>query len=178
MSHLTVTLLVSLCLAGHLQAVVQTQARQEHAMVPDHHEGVNRRGDQVMGFSHEKTTHHFRLYPDGGAIEVESNDPRDTASRDQIRVHLAHIARMFAAGDFNAPMLIHDRVPPAVPTLKKLKSSVSYKFQETDQGGRVRIITHNAQALRAVHDFLHFQITDHQTGDSLRVSPPVEGQVQ
>ena len=24
----------------------------------DHHAGVNQRGDQVMGFSHEKTTHH------------------------------------------------------------------------------------------------------------------------
>ncbi|MEP7274499.1 MAG: hypothetical protein ABI882_23615 [Acidobacteriota bacterium] len=69
------------------------------------HSGVNQRGDQVMGFSHEKTTHHFRLKTDGGSIEVEANDPRDTASRDQIRTHLQHIASKFSAGDFNAPML-------------------------------------------------------------------------
>ena len=32
-------------------------------------EGVVARGDEIMGFSHEKTTHHFRLYADGGSIE-------------------------------------------------------------------------------------------------------------
>ena len=52
-----------------------------------HHAAVDQRGDQVMGFSHEKTTHHFRLYSDGGAIEVVTKDPKDTASRDQIRTH-------------------------------------------------------------------------------------------
>jgi hypothetical protein len=135
----------------------------------DHHAAVNQRGDHVMGFSHEKTTHHFRLYADGGVIEVGVNDPKDAASRDQIRMHLGHIAQMFAAGDFNAPMLIHDQTPPGVPALQKLKADVSYKFEKTDQGGRVRITTKNPEALKAVHDFLRFQISDHQTGDSLTV---------
>ena len=49
-----------------------------------HPDGVARRGDRVMGFSHDKTTHHFRLFSGGGAIEVTANDPKDTASRDQI----------------------------------------------------------------------------------------------
>ena len=31
---------------------------------------AGKRGDHVMGFSDEKTTHHLRLYRDGGAIEV------------------------------------------------------------------------------------------------------------
>ena len=51
-----------------------------------------------MGFSHEQTTHHFRLYADWSAIEMTANDPKDTESSDQIRMHLAHIAGMFAAG--------------------------------------------------------------------------------
>jgi hypothetical protein len=130
-----------------------------------HHDAVDKRGDHVMGFSHEKTTHHFRLYKDGGAIEVTANDPNDTESRDQIRMHLGHIARMFASGDFNAPMLIHDRVPPGVPVLERLKSEVRYEFQKTDRGGAIRITTSNAEALNAVHDFLRFQIDDHRTGD-------------
>ncbi|MBZ5620138.1 MAG: hypothetical protein LAQ69_15645 [Acidobacteriia bacterium] len=131
-----------------------------------HHPDVDQRGDKVMGFSHEKTTHHFRLYADGGAIEVEAKDPKDTESRDQIRTHLAHIARMFADGNFNAPMLVHDRTPPGVPTLQRLKSEITYRFENTDQGGRVRITTKNADALKALHEFLRFQISDHQTGDS------------
>lgn len=53
-----------------------------------HHDQVDRRGDQAMGVSHAKTTHHFRLKMDGGIIEVSANDSDDHASRDQIRRHL------------------------------------------------------------------------------------------
>jgi hypothetical protein len=130
-----------------------------------HHDAVDKRGDQVMGFSHEKTTHHFRLYKDGGAIEVTANDPKDTGSRDQIQMHLGHIAKMFAAGDFNAPMLIHDRVPPGVPVMQRLNAEIKYEFRKTERGGTVRITTSNREATAAVHEFLRFQIDDHRTGD-------------
>jgi hypothetical protein len=135
-----------------------------------HHDGVNSRGDHVMGFSHEKTTHHFILYSDGGAIEVTANDATDSESRDQIQMHLGHIAKMFAAGDFNAPMLVHDKVPPGVPVLERLKADVSYRYEKLDKGGRVRIVTANPEALSAVHEFLRFQISDHQTGDSGKIA--------
>jgi hypothetical protein len=39
-----------------------------------------------------------------------------------------------------------------------------------DDGGRIRIATESREALAAVHDFLRFQIKDHQTGDPLTVS--------
>ena len=131
----------------------------------DHHTAVDKRGDHVMGFSHEKTTHHFRMYADGGAIEVTANDSKDTGSRDQIRMHRSHIAVMFAAGNFHAPMLVHDQTPPGVPALQRLKAEVSYRFAEIPDGGRVRIATKNKEALTAVHEFLKFQISDHNTGD-------------
>src|SRR6184192_2755615 len=92
-----------------------------------HHEGVVQRGDEVMGFSHEKTTHHFRLYADGGAIEVEANDAQDTASRDEIGSHLEHIVAMFAAGNFSAPMLIHAQNPPGTEEMRKLRESIQYE---------------------------------------------------
>ena len=134
-----------------------------------HHEGVDKRGDHVMGFSHEKTTHHFRLYRDGGAIEVTANDAKDAESRDQIRMHLSHIAKMFAGGDFNAPMLIHDRVPPGVPVMQRLKAEIRYEYRDVERGGTVRITSANAEAVAAVHDFLKFQIEDHRTGDPVEV---------
>jgi hypothetical protein len=136
----------------------------------DHQTGVNSRGEHVMGFSHDKTTHHFRLFADGGVIEVTANDLKDTESRDQIRMHLSHIARMFVEGNFQAPMLIHDRVPPGVPTLQRLKAQVSYSYEDIDGGGKVRIMSKNEEALSAVHDFLKFQIEDHQTGDSKEIT--------
>ena len=61
---------------------------------------VNRRGGHVMGFSHDATTHHFRLYQNGGDIEVDANSAADQRTIEQIRMHLGHIARMFADGDF------------------------------------------------------------------------------
>lgn len=131
---------------------------------------VNEQGDKTMGFSHEKTTHHFLLYADGGAIEVTANSPNDTESRDQIRKHLGHIAKMFAEGNFDAPMLTHGKVPPGVPVLQKLKSEISYDFSELENGGRVRIKTSNQEALTALYEFLRFQIADHRTRDTTEIT--------
>jgi hypothetical protein len=135
----------------------------------DHQKGVNRRGDHEMGFSHEKTTHHFRLYEDGGAIEVAANDAADTASRDLIRLHLMHIVGLFSEGDFSKPAAIHDRTVPGTQTMARLKAEIAYTFETAERGGRIRITTKNAEALAAIHQFLRFQIEDHRTGDSLEI---------
>ena len=76
---------------------------------------------------------------------------------------------MFAAGDFDAPMFIHDQTPPGVPVMRRLKAEIKYEFERTEQGARVRIKTSNQEALAAVHDFLRFQIEGHQTGDPLEI---------
>jgi len=135
-----------------------------------HHQGVVERGDQVMGFSHEKTAHHFRLYADGGAIEAEANDAQDTASRDAIRAHLGHIATMFGAGEFSAPMLIHEQNPPGTEEMKRLRDAIQYNLENTERGARLRISTKNAEALQGVRKFLRFQIADHQTGDTPEIT--------
>jgi hypothetical protein len=134
-----------------------------------HHTGVNERGDHAMGFSHTKTTHHFRLTRDGGVIDVSANDAKDAASLDQIRMHLAHIAVLFKQGDFSKPMFTHGNVPPGVPVMTKLKAGIEYAYAETESGGNVRITTRDAEALKAIHEFLRFQIKDHETGDPLEV---------
>ena len=144
---------------------------QHQAAHEDHeHQGVVERGDQVMGFSHEKTAHHFRLYPDGGAIEAESNEAKDTESRDAIRAHFGHIATMFAAGDFSAPMLIHTQNPPGTEEMKRLRGAIQYNLENTARGASIRITTKDPEAVQAVHKFLRFQIAEHQTGDSTAVT--------
>lgn len=155
------------CSTGRGSTVAQT-AQQSNANSM-HSEGMQKRGDQAMGFSHMKATHHFRLLKDGGAIEAEANDAQDTDTRDQIRMHFAHIAEMFSEGNFNAPMFIHDQTPPGVAVMQRLKAEIKYEFEKTERGGRVRITTSNAEALAAIQDFLRFQIKEHETGDSLEV---------
>jgi hypothetical protein len=136
-----------------------------------HLDEVNARGAKAMGFSQTATTHHFLVSHDGGIIQVETNEPNDTASREQIRQHLKHIAGSFSTGDFNIPMLVHNQMPPGVTTMERLKGKIAFVYEETERGGRVRISTTDKDALTAAHDFLRFQIKDHQTGDPLEVSP-------
>jgi hypothetical protein len=81
-------------------------------------------------------------------------------------MHLGHIATMFSAGNFNAPMLIHDTNPPGVATMTRFKEDVRYLYSSFDRGARIRIFTGNSATTDAVHAFLLFQIIDHQTGDS------------
>jgi len=146
-------------------SAASAQEKNDQTKPGEHHCEVMKRGDQAMGFSHEKTTHHFLLADDGGSIEIQANDAKDIASQDEIREHLGHIVKMFAAGDFEIPMFIHATTPPGVPVMKKLRGQIQYTYEKMDRGARVRITTKNSEALDAIHDFLRFQITDHQTGD-------------
>ncbi|HYS55211.1 MAG TPA: hypothetical protein VER58_15750 [Thermoanaerobaculia bacterium] len=129
---------------------------------PDH-------ADHAMGFSQATSKHTFRLYSDGGAIEVRGDD---AATVKAIRAHLQMIAREFAAGDFAHPEAVHDQKPDGAATMKKLRRDINYEYAEIDSGGRVRITTKNRRALDAIHQFLRFQIREHKTGDTDHISDP------
>lgn len=130
---------------------------------------VDHRGDRVMGFSHEKTKHTFRLLRDGGAIEVRANDVSDAESVALIRSHMQEIAKEFAAGTFTKPQEIHARMPDGVDVIRELGAEVAFRYEELDRGARVRVKTENARGREAVHAFLRFQIEDHRTGDAVVV---------
>ena len=167
----TLVLISALCLAAGAKAqmTMESPMHDQHQKAGDHAAEVDNRGDHAMGFSHETTTHHFTLLPDGGTIEVSIKAEQDDATRDQIRMHLTHIAAMFSENQFDIPMFIHDRIPPGVSVMKEKHAAITYTFQSTDGGGQVRIVTHDPEALKAIHEFLAFQIQDHRTGDSPEV---------
>ena len=151
--------LLSSCLVyGQHDTQAQDHQAQDHNMVDEH-------GDKVMGFSHEKTTHHFVLTQDGGLIEVRANDLKDATSLDQICDHFQHIVHLFAEGNFNAPMLVHSQDVPGTATMTRLKTDLHWELQEIPRGARITITADNKEAADAVHDFLRFQIAGHQTGD-------------
>jgi hypothetical protein len=162
--------LAALSLALTTGFMAQQQQKPEGQMSQHKMDEMNRRGDQAMGFDHLKTTHHFILKNDGGAIRVEANDAGDVQTRDQIRMHLSHIAMMFRDGNFETPMLVHGESPAGVETMSRLKADIKYQYEEIDRGASVRISTTNAEALKAIHDFLRYQIKEHKTGDPLVVT--------
>jgi hypothetical protein len=133
---------------------------------PQDQGAMNHRGAHVMGFDQDKTAHHFLLFEDGGAIDIAVKDPADAKNRDAIRTHLPHIAMMFGQGNFEAPMLVHDtKAVPGITTLGARKHTIAYEYVETPAGGRVDITTKDPATLKALHEFLRYQIKEHQTGD-------------
>jgi hypothetical protein len=166
------SLLVFTILAMVLGSLLVVGAQQPQSTDPqkskhDAMESMNERGDKVMGFDHKLTTHHFLLKPNGGVIQIEANDRANTASRDQIRGHMRHIAKMFGEGNFSAPMLIHEQNPPGAEVMKELKGRIQYEFAENAGGALIRISTSDPAALKAIHEFLRYQIKEHMTGDPL-----------
>ena len=133
-----------------------------------HAKDVDRRGDEVMGFSHEATKHLFKIYDDGGAIEVRALRADDEASVRAIRTHLQSITKSFAMGDFANPAAIHGPAPAGTDVMAAKKDSIVYRYSDLENGGRVRITTTDASALDAVHRFLRFQIEEHRTGDAMK----------
>ena len=87
----TILLLVLLAILPGMASAQQNPSPDQDKRSED----VVKRGEHVMGFSHEATTHHFRLFKDGGEIAVTAKDPNDKASIEQIRSHLGHITKMF-----------------------------------------------------------------------------------
>ena len=165
-----IAFLLSCALQAAAQDLQSCPKHEDHMKAAAQHQAdVEKHGDTAMGFPHDKTTHHFRLSSDGGAIEVTANDTKDSQNIKAIQAHLTHIATLFSNGDFAVPMFVHDQVPPGVPVMKEKRSAISYTFEELPAGGRVRIKTKNPDALKAIHDFLRFQIEDHHTGDATDV---------
>src|ERR1022692_628731 len=84
---------VAFLLFSGLQLVAQDMQscpmHKEHMKEAAQHQAdVEKHGDEAMGFPHDKTTHHFRLYSDGGDIEVIANDSEDSKNVQAIRSHL------------------------------------------------------------------------------------------
>ena len=155
-------------LAQH-PAMPPGMTHEEHLAQMQKDAELRKRGAAAMGFDQDKTTHHFRLFDTGGAIEVVANDPADLDVVGQVRAHLKEISSAFAAGDFGKPLATHNEMPPGVPTMQERKDALTFQYEEMVAGGRVRITASDATAKDAVHEFLRYQIREHATGDPLTV---------
>ncbi len=130
---------------------------------------LKQHGQMAMGFDQDKATHHFTLTADGGAIAVVANDPTDETTLGEVRAHLQEIAQAFAQGDFEKPLMTHGEIPPGVAIMQRLEAEITYTYTATERGGVVRMATSNADARDAIHDFLRYQIKEHETGDPVTV---------
>jgi hypothetical protein len=165
MSVLISALTAALLLLSQHPSMPAGMSHEEHLKQMQKEEELKTRGGQAMGFDQDATTHHFKLAPSGGSIEVTVKDAKDEAVIAAVRTHLRSIAADFALGAFDKPFQTHGEVPPGVPEMQKSRQRIAFRYEDVPQGGAVRIDTRDARALDAVHAFLRYQIAEHRTGD-------------
>ncbi len=154
----------------HMKAAADAAtATSEQSVAPigdaKHGAEVDGRHDAMVA-SHETTRHSFRLFADGGAIELRATDPADSATVDGVRAHLHEITAQFVKNDFSTPAFVHGRTPAGVAGMQRLHDAITFRYQSVDAGGRVRITTSNPKALAAIHEFLKFQVIEHRTDNT------------
>lgn len=118
------------------------------------------RGQMAMGVDQTASHHVFDDLPDGGRIELQADAPDSTAIG-AIRAHLSTIASAFQAGNFSTPDFVHADKVPGTETMAARRSFITYAFATLPRGGEVRITTHDAEALHAIHEFLAYQRQEH-----------------
>jgi hypothetical protein len=158
-----------LLLASQHPTMPKGMSHEEHLKQMEKDEALEKRGAEAMGFDQHATTHHFKLAPSGGSIEVTVNNEKDEDSLVAIRSHLRSIAADFARGVFDKPFQTHAEVPPGVPEMRQSRQKITYRYEDLARGGAVRIETKDPRALDAVHGFLRYQIAEHGTGDPIQV---------
>ena len=79
-----------------------------------------------------------------------------------VRNHLKRLPPT-SEGNFAKPFQTHAEVPPGVPSMERLKAAIRYKYEETPRGGMVRISTSDPEALKAIHEFLAYQASEHHS---------------
>jgi hypothetical protein len=159
--------------AEHMKAASEgtTTSHEDHVVASGdakHGAAVDSRHDSLV-MSHEVTSHSFRLFADGGAIELRANDSKDSATVASVRTHLHGIASEFTNKDFKTPTFVHGYTPDGVKQMERLHASINYRYEDVDSGARIRMTTHNPEALSAIHDFLRFQVIEHRTANSSKV---------
>jgi len=121
---------------------------------------MQERGRMVMGVDQYTSVHHFDDLPTGGRITlVRTAD--DTAGAARIQEHLRDIAAAFAAGDFSSPMTVHMKDVPGTKVMAAKRAVIQYTVRTLDRGAELTIHTTDPDAVRAVHEFLAFQRTEH-----------------
>jgi hypothetical protein len=122
--------------------------------------GVQERGAMAMGVDQYTSSHVFEPLADGGRIVLQ-RDSADSAGTATIRMHLQHIARAFADGDFALPGFVHAEELPGTATMRAHRASISYQFDTLPRGGQVRITSSDSLSIHAIHDSLAYQREDH-----------------
>ena len=147
----TLSVAVMIAAAGCAESSVDA-ARQEE---------VARKGEKVMPFDLDRTTHTFEPLSNGGLQAVVADDPTDQGQIRLIRKHLRKEATAFSRGDFGDPAAIHGDSMPGLKQLEESYRNISVTFSETPDGATLRYRSGSSEAVDALHRWFEAQLMDH-----------------
>ncbi len=121
---------------------------------------MQKRGRMAMGVDQYASAHHFDITADGGRIELQANkfDSLDVA---QIRAHMRLIQHAFEAGDFSTPAFVHMKDMPGTAVMARKRKAITYEYGELPRGAELRIKSADAEARKAVAEFMKAQRDEH-----------------
>lgn len=123
---------------------------------------VVRRGQHVMPFDLELTTHIFSKVTQGGIQDVIAKDPKDTAQIKLIRGHLLKIAREFQQSNFSNPEKVHGSNMPGLAELRKAKpNDIHILYKDLPNGAEITYSTNIPCLVTAIHQWFDSQLSDH-----------------
>lgn len=122
---------------------------------------VAERGQSVMPFNLDRTTHHFTKSGSGGVQTVVADDPGDSSQVGLIRQHLRQEAERFRRGDFTDPASIHGDQMPGLAVLRDSTGKATVTYATTDDGARITYTSGDTEIVAALHAWFDAQVSDH-----------------
>jgi hypothetical protein len=142
-------------------AVVGWFATRDSGDRADRQAQVEARGETVMPFDQELTTHVFTATADGGVQSVTANDPSDIEQIRLVRAHLRTEAARFASGNFDDPAAIHGMDMPGLHELRAGATHIDVRYSDMPDGGRIIYSTDDPALVTALHKWFDAQLMDH-----------------
>ena len=122
---------------------------------------VRARGQQVMPFRLDRTTHIFDKTATGGVESVVAKTAADGAQVPLIRQHLRKEQRLFSRGDFRDPMKTHGMSMPGLDTLRREAAQMRIAYRDIARGGQLRYTSSDPRLQHALHRWFDAQLMDH-----------------
>ncbi len=129
----------------------------------DRQDVVADRGEEVMPFDLDRTTHRFTPRPDGLVQEVVADDRTDTRQTELVRRHLREEAERFRRGDFGDPVRIHGTEMPGVRQLQAGAADINIAYRDVEAGAEILFVTLEPSLVDALHQWGEAQVADHGT---------------
>ena len=132
---------------------------------------VRARGQQVMPFDLNRTTHVFAKTAVGGVESVLIKSASDGDQLPLIRSHLRKERRLFSRGEFQDPMAIHGMQMPGIDALHRRATEITITYRSLPRGAQLRYATGDPTLREALHEWFDAQLMDH--GADARSEPPL-----